>query len=133
MSSSLTPAKVAALDALADGALVTAAARLAKVTRQTVSLWKNQDSEFRAELDARRTAREKEKAARDYTALNRALWITVSLEELDRVDVLAKQLGTDRRSLARRAVWAGIESICSQPGPDAPQPEQVNAATAPQG
>lgn len=50
----LTPAQSAAVDHLAAGSSVTDTAKAAKVTRQTVSGWLNQDPDFRAALNRRR-------------------------------------------------------------------------------
>lgn len=50
----LTPAARAALEALAAGATVTAAAKAVKVSRQTVSDWLNHNPAFNAELTQRR-------------------------------------------------------------------------------
>jgi hypothetical protein len=50
----LTPAQLAAVDALASGTSVTAAAEAVSVSRQTVSVWLHHDPAFQAAVNARR-------------------------------------------------------------------------------
>lgn len=79
----LKPAQLTAVDLLALGSSVSAAATAAKVSRQTVSEWLNQDAEFIAALNTRRGELWAEAADRLRALLPRAL------------DVIEKALATE--------------------------------------
>ena len=69
----LTPTQLAAIDHLATGSSITDAAKLANVTRQTVSGWLNGDPTFQAALNRRRADLWNETADRLRGLLPRAL------------------------------------------------------------
>jgi hypothetical protein len=69
----LTPAQLMAIDQLAIGASVTATADACKVARQTVSEWLNQNHEFQAALNQRRSEIWNEQLDRYRTLLPKAL------------------------------------------------------------
>lgn len=69
----LTPAQLSAVNLLATGATVTAAAESANVARQTVSEWMNHDPVFQAALNKRRSELWSEQCDRYRAMLPKAL------------------------------------------------------------
>ncbi|HMX25831.1 MAG TPA: hypothetical protein PLD20_24510 [Blastocatellia bacterium] len=69
----LTPAQLNAVNLLATGATVTAAAEAANVARQTVSEWMNHDPAFQASLNLRRSELWAEQCDRYRAMLPKAL------------------------------------------------------------
>ncbi len=69
----LTPAQLSAINLLATGATITAAAESANVARQTVSEWMNHDPVFQASLNLRRAELWSEQCDRYRAMLPKAL------------------------------------------------------------
>jgi hypothetical protein len=76
--SELTPAKQAAVEALATGSSQSEAAAMAGVTREAVNRWANHDPSFRAALSAYRDALVTEQADRARRIRGRALGLVES-------------------------------------------------------